>query len=480
MNLKNQIQLIAYPNRIGTDLSDLATTLETDLPDVIKGVHILPMYPSNADAGFSPLTHTEVEPEYGTWQDIERIAEKFDLCVDVILNHISDKSDEFQDFLEKGEDSEYAEMFIDVAELGPISDEDLSKIHIRKEKSPFYTVTLNNGREVRLWTTFSEHQIDLDYRSEKTFELMDKYLTLLMDKGANLFRLDAFGYVTKEIGTSSFLVEPEIYHSLEWFKEKAQKRNAEILPEVHDHPSYQYAIASRDMYAYGFALPPLVLNAYLAQDSEHLQNWLRMCPHKQITVLDTHDGIAIPDVEGLIPPDDLQPLLDNLESRSGSPIMRKMAGNAHSVGAIYQITCTFFDALRQDEDAYIGARAIQFFTPGIPQVYYVGLVADENNHELVEESGEIRDINRHYYTLEEWRDKLNTPITQRLFTLMKFRNEYPAFNGAFELHTSGKTELRLTWTTTNAWCQLDVDFASPHAQITYLDTKTGDTRSFTV
>jgi sucrose phosphorylase len=141
MPLKNQIQLIAYPNRIGENLSDLADTLENDLAKAVGGVHILPMYPSNADAGFSPLTHKEVDPRFGTWEDIERISQHFDLCVDLTLNHISDESEQFKDFIAKGEESEWAEIFIDVAKLGPITKEDLAKIHIRKEKEPFREVT---------------------------------------------------------------------------------------------------------------------------------------------------------------------------------------------------------------------------------------------------------------------------------------------------------------------------------------------------
>ena len=44
------------------------------------------------------------------------------------------------------------------------------------------------------------------------------------------------------------------------------------------------------------------------------------------------------------------------------------------------------------------ARAIQFFLPGMPQVYYVGLLAGENDMALLARTGVGRDINRHHYT----------------------------------------------------------------------------------
>ena len=95
MALRNQVQLICYPDRMGKNLGDLYTVLDTYLSEAIGGVHILPFYPSNADGGFSPLTHKEVDPEFGTWKDIEKIGADYDICADLTVNHISDESEEF-------------------------------------------------------------------------------------------------------------------------------------------------------------------------------------------------------------------------------------------------------------------------------------------------------------------------------------------------------------------------------------------------
>ncbi|MGB3597943.1 MAG: sucrose phosphorylase, partial [Pseudomonas neustonica] len=89
MSLRNAVQLICYPNRLGSNLKDLHATLDKHLADAIGGVHILPFFPSNADGGFSPLTHKEVDPEFGDWADIERLAADYDLCCDLTVNHIS-------------------------------------------------------------------------------------------------------------------------------------------------------------------------------------------------------------------------------------------------------------------------------------------------------------------------------------------------------------------------------------------------------
>lgn len=474
MSLSNRIQLICYPDRIGENLRDLADFLETRLGDAIGGVHLLPIYPSNADAGFAPLTHLEVDPAFGDWHDVERIAARFDLCVDLILNHISDASPEFLDFLEKGFASPHADLFVHVSRMGEISQDDLTRIHIRKEKEPFRDVECANGDRSRVWSTFTEQQIDLDYRSPKTYALMRRYIEFLTARGVRLFRLDAFGYTTKRIGSTCFLVEPEVYEILEWFRKTCADHGAEILPEVHDHPSYQFAISSRGMRPYAFALPPLVLFALLDGDSRHLKNWLRMCPHNQVTVLDTHDGICIPDVDGFLPEDKVRELVENISGRSGDPILRRFAANIHSVGAIYQLTCTFYDALMQNDDAYLCARAIQCFSPGIPQIYYVGLLAGGNDYELAGQTGEARDINRHHYSLEEADAALQKPVVERLLRLMRFRNNYPAFAGSFELHSSNRSALSMAWRHEAHYCHLLVDLKFRSATITYRDEGSGE------
>ncbi len=470
--LKNTIQLIAYPNRIGDGLKDLRFALDNYFASAIGGVHVLPPFPSNADGGFSPISHKEIDPAYGSWDDLEAIARDYDLCLDITLNHISDESPEFRDFLANGRDSEYAGLFVRLSELDEITPDDLAKIHIRKEKVPFREIQFGDGTVDRVWCTFTERQIDLDYTSDYTYRFVGDIVAFLAARGVRLFRLDAFGYTTKRVGTSCFLVEPDVYQILDWVNGVARANGAEVLPEVHDHPSYQTAISRRDMRPYAFALPPLVLYSLLDANSRYLKNWLRTCPHNQVTVLDTHDGICIPDVEDLLPAERVQDMVDNVLRRSADPIMRGSAASVHSVGAIYQLTCTFYDALKRNDDAYICARAIQFFTPGIPQVYYVGLLCATNDEALCERTGELRDINRHFFTLPEVEERLASPTVKRLLRLMSFRNQYPAFNGEFELHYSNDSSLVVAWRDGDSRCELFVDLMYKRATITYFDLET--------
>jgi sucrose phosphorylase len=102
MTLKNQVQLIVYPDSLGGDLVELHYVLRRYLSQAVGGVHLLPFYPSSADRGFAPLTYDEVDPAFGTWRDIDLIGREFDLIIDFMVNHISRQSVYFQDYFEKG------------------------------------------------------------------------------------------------------------------------------------------------------------------------------------------------------------------------------------------------------------------------------------------------------------------------------------------------------------------------------------------
>ena len=141
----------------------------------------------------------------------------------------------------------------------------------------------------------------------------------------------------------------------------------------------------------------------------------------------------------------------------------------HSVGAIYQLACTYYDALRRDDDAYICARAIQFFAPGIPQVYYVGLLAGGNDMALLRETGIGRDINRRRFAPGEAEAALARPVVRELLRLIRLRNESPAFDGCFRSRTVAEHGLALEWTNGPHAARLSVDLRSRAYAIDLVD-----------
>ena len=133
---------------------------------------------------------------------------------------------------------------------------------------------------------------------------------------------------------------------------------------------------------------------------------------------------------------------------------------------LYQVNCTFLDALGGRETEYLIARALQFFAPGIPQVYYVGLLGGSNDMELLARTGVGRDINRRYYAFEEIEAALGRPLVRKQIELIRLRNSHPAFAGEFRVETPTQYQIAMQWTLQDSWIRLDTDLSIPSASIT--------------
>jgi sucrose phosphorylase len=90
-------------------------------------------------------------------------------------------------------------------------------------------------------------------------------------------------------------------------------------------------------------------------------------------------------------------------------------------------------------------------------VYYVGLLAGQNDMALLQRSGVGRDINRQRFDAAAFEAALARPVVQRLFQLIRLRNEHPAFNGTFKLHATGDEELHLQWSSKDSQISLTVN-----------------------
>jgi len=489
MAIKNQVQLITYPDSLGGDLKALNKVLVNHFSDIFKGgVHILPPFPSSGDRGFAPLTYLEIEPTFGTWDDVKEIGEKFDVLLDLMVNHISQKSPFFQDFLKKGKASEYADLFLTLDKIwedGQPVQEDIDKMFLRRPL-PYSTFTIEEtGEEEKVWTTFGatnpSEQIDFDIKSEKVKQLFTEFFMNFKEQNVKIVRLDAVGYVIKKLGTSCFFVEPEIYEFLDWIMDLAKSVDIELLPEVHSHYSIQYKLAEHGYWIYDFILPYRILETLINKSSSALQTYLKDRPEKQFTMLDCHDGVPVkPDLDDMLDTKEARKVVDLcLERGANLSLILSDEHKAEDGFDVHQIRGTYYSLLNSDDDAYLAARAIQFFVPGVPQVYYVGLLAGENDEENIKKTGDGREINRHNYSVEEIHESLEKDVVKRLLALIRFRNEYDAFNGEFTVLESAEEEVRLAWKKGKSSCTLSIDLNNNKSVIEYGD-ESGDTKQYII
>ena len=480
--MKNKVQLIAYIDRCGGGgIADLHALLRGPLQNLFGGVHLLPFFHpiDGSDAGFDPIDHTQVDPRLGTWDDLKSLSQDFEVMADVIVNHMSDRSPQFRDFLARGRDSRYAGLFLTLGSVFPdgASERDIAAIYRPRPGFPFTLVTLANGERRVLWTTFTPQQVDIDVHSAEGVAYLQGILDQLAASGVTLVRLDAVGYAIKKAGTSCFMI-PETFEFIGEFAAQARRRGIEVLVEIHSYYRRQIEIAARVDWVYDFALPPLVLHALAYRTSQRLREWLAIRPANSLTVLDTHDGIGVIDIgagaadrrgsPGLVPPAEIDGLVTRIHELSRGE-SRQATGAAASNLDLYQVNCTFYDALGRDDRSYLVARAIQFFIPGIPQVYYVGLFAGANDMELLARTKVGRDINRHYYSREEIGAAIERPVVADLFDLIRLRNSHPAFDGAFSVDPGDDSTLQLRWCAGAHAVTLRVDFRTAGLEVLVSD-----------
>uniref|UniRef100_Q0I0N7 Sucrose phosphorylase n=1 Tax=Shewanella sp. (strain MR-7) TaxID=60481 RepID=Q0I0N7_SHESR len=475
--MKNQVQLITYVDRItGAGLKQLKALLDNELDGLFGGVHLLPFYYpiDGSDAGFDPIDHVQVDSRLGDWDDVKNIGEAFDIMADLIVNHMSAESPEFKDVLKHGKQSVYWDLFLTKDKVFPegLSEQDQKAIYRPRPGSCFSTYTLADGSTEEFWTTFTRNQIDIDVNSAAGKDYLNRVLARFNHSKVNLIRLDAAGYAIKKPGTSCFMIE-ESFEFVDKLAKQANELGMTTLAEIHSHHMTQIDIAKRVDMVYDFALPPLILHTLFSQDCSALSHWLDMAPRNCITVLDTHDGIGIIDVgpmdglRGLLDEKQIDNLVETIHDNSKGESLQATGAAASNVD-LYQINCTYYDALGQNDLDYLMARAIQFFAPGIPQVYYTGLLAIPNDMTLLNQTHVGRDINRPYLNREKVQQALQKPVVKALIQLIKLRNSSAAFNGRFSMAASGKT-LTLTWSAQNASASLSLDFVHKQGLITLLD-----------
>ncbi|MCA0294483.1 MAG: sucrose phosphorylase [Actinobacteria bacterium] len=471
------VQLLCYADRFGGDLTQLRRLLTGPLK-AFRGVHILPFFVpfDGQDAGFDPVDHTTVDPRLGTWDDIAQLADAgLAVTADLIVNHVSADSAEFQDWLRKGSASEYDGMFLRFRDVFPdgATEADITSIYRPRGGLPFTAFRGADGSRQLLWTTFKPTQVDLNVRHPAGRAYLERVLRTLAGNGVHTLRIDAVGYAIKTPGTDSFMTGDTLAYVRE-LTALCHATGMEVLVEVHAHHTQQLAIAPLVDYVYDFATPALLLHSLRTGTTERLSRWNDLRPRNAITVLDTHDGIGIIDAgpttgrPGLIDEDEMAAIFAWVDAASAG-----VSGRASVIPAWcslpHQANTTFFDALGGDEDAYLLCRAIQFFLPGVPQVYYVGLLAGSNDLRAWEASGDGREVNRHHYTADEISSALDTPVVQAILGLVALRDG-PSFDGDYRYLQPSECEAELVWEHGAESTRLLVDLARRRTVIDVVST----------
>ena len=417
------------------------------LKDAVSILHILPFFPYSSDRGFSVTDFRAVDPNLGTWQDIEELGTQFRLMFDGVLNHFSARSPAFQEFLNGNPN--YRDVVIAYQSPGELTPEQ-RKLIVRPRTSDILSKYQSIEGPVWVWTTFSADQVDLNYKHPGVLMFIIETVLFYVRWGADLLRLDAVTYLWSEPGTSSVHLE-QTHEIIKLFRDVLDVVApwVALVTETNvphkENVSYFGDGSDEAQMVYNFALPPLVLHTFYREDATALSKWAYDLeyPSKTTTflnMLDTHDGVGLMGVKNILPKEDIDFIVQKAREHGAFVSNRSVGGGQEEP---YEVNVTWFSALNHDnsdEDIefqvkrFVASRSISLVLRGVPGIYLHGLVGTKNDIDAVLRTKVKRDINRRTLDEEELLAKLKDPdsklshIAYQLGRLVELRLRHRAFH----------------------------------------------------
>ena len=415
--------------------------------EIINTLHILPFFPYSSDRGFSVIDFEAVNPQLGSWGDIEKLGENYQLMFDGVFNHISAQSKAFQEMLNGNP------LYKDVFTVYNSPDEltaEQRQIIVRPRTSDVLTKFDSINGPIWVWTTFSPDQIDLNFRNPQVLINVIETLLLYIRRGADLVRLDAVTYLWEEPGTPCASLE-QTHEVVKLFRDilKLVAPNVALITETNvphqENISYFGNGSDEAQMVYNFALPPLVLHAFYRQDTIALTKWAQDLDYPSPTttffnILDTHDGIGLQGAKNILPPEEIKFTI-NQARKNGAFISYKTG--ADGTKEPYEINSTWFSALTMNHGQenlafqvkrYVASRSIALVLRGVPGIYVHGLIGTPNSITEVLKTKTKRDINRQVVNVENLQELIKNPksrlrlIARQFGALLSIRRQYSAFH----------------------------------------------------
>lgn len=436
--------LITYGDSIKNDdaspLQTLADFLNTYVQYSCSSVHILPFSPHSSDDGFAVIDYREVDPNLGSWSDLTRIANHYRLMGDLVINHVSSQSEWFQNYC--AGKTPGSGFFI---ECEP--DTDLTEV-VRPRTSDLLRPTKTAAGDRHVWCTFSHDQVDLDFSNPEVLIEMLAVIRLYLEQGIRIFRLDAVGFLWKEIGTSCIHLPQthEVIRLIRMLTDHFAPGTILITEtNVPNHENLSYFGSRNEAHiVYNFSLAPLVVHALLTGETAYLKRWMMSMPPAPVgcTYLNftaSHDGIGMRPAEGLLSDEDQTQMVDTIKSFGGRISSRRKADGSESV---YELNISLFDAMKGtvegedqwQQERFLCSQTIMMAIEGIPAFYIHSLLATPNDYEGVQRTGQNRSINRRKLQYSEVVRQLDDESSQtgRIFRelnrRLKIRARQPAFH----------------------------------------------------
>lgn len=404
--------LITYGDTIRNDhdvpLNVLHQFLTRHIGADVGAVHLLPFYPSSSDDGFAVIDYRMVDHHLGGWEDVTRLAGDYELMFDLVINHCSRESLWFADFISGRDPGRH--YFITLSEAS-----DTAAV-IRPRSTPLISAVHTYAGIRHVWNTFSDDQIDLDFSNPDVLDVFVDILFFYIRQGAGIIRLDAIAFLWKRLGTSCMsLPETHVVVKILRVLTAHAAPHVRLITETnvpHEENVSYFGTGDEAHMVYQFSLAPLLLYSFVFGDASYLTTWaarLSAPPPgtSYLNFIASHDGIGLRPLEGLIPEENVNRLVERMHDRGGFVTLRD-AGDRQRP---YEINIALFSAFDESLPAYLAAHTLLLSFQGMPALYIHSLLATTNDLDLVEQTGRTRSINRGHWQLDALQATLADPAS---------------------------------------------------------------------
>ncbi len=415
----------AFKGEKGETLAALHQTVQAHNPGTINTIHLLPFFPYSSDRGFAVVDFRSVDPKMGTWECIREMDVDYDLMFDGVMNHCSSRSQMFQEFLQGN--PKFKDFFIAYDSPDDLTPDQRSKI-FRPRTSDILTRFDTIEGEKWVWTTFSADQIDLNFRNPEVLLLVIGGLLFYVRHGADIIRLDAVTYIWAEQGTECVHL-PQTHAVIKLLRDVLDviAPGVAVITETNvpheDNISYFGNGHDEAHMVYNFALPPLVLYTFYAENATAISTWAQGMRNPSDTatffnMLDTHVGVGLMGVKGILSKEDIAFIIERV-GEHGAYVSYKATEDGEEP---YEINTTWWSAINRDDSdedvafmvkRYLASRSLSLVLQGVPAVYTHGVLAMPNDHELVKKTNHNRDVNRGLIDPDRFAEELKDPGSKR-------------------------------------------------------------------
>lgn len=398
-------------------------------------VHVMPVMrcpEGSSDGGYAVSDFQEINPELGSLQDVQRLAEEMRrrdilLVLDVVVNHTSN-SHEWA-MKAKAGDKEYQDYYYTFSTRNVPDMFEQSMPEIFPETAPG-NFTWDEDMERWVMTVFNEYQWDLNYSNPSVFIEMLDIILFWANQGADILRLDAVAFLWKKIG-STCQNEREAHLILQLLKDCCQVTapgvvfiaEAIVSPfEVIKYFGEDAVIAKECEIAYNATYMALLWDAVATKNARLLNQSIKNLPVKLeratwLNYVRCHDdiGLGFDDRDVMLcdynPPEHRRFLIDYFTGKFEHSYARglpfghntktgdaRISGSLASlIGLEHALELDDYEALQDSLKLILLLHGMVLSFGGIPLLYYgdeIGTLNDDSYREDPHKRSDTRWVHR--------------------------------------------------------------------------------------